>query len=207
MPLEQVRAVLHAPDLSTRNRAILDHLETMQQQLERTQHTVASLQALLTTPSAPRRITYRTLAATPALAIGATVSFDGCGDWLDAAYPELHGTIEAAGLTAAGPDAALYHDAFFTEGAGEVLALVPVADLDALEPVTTGRAHALELPVTRVAAMVHDGPFDDLDQTYGALGTVVAELGLGAEGPIREIYLADDRAEVCWPITQGGDTP
>ena len=54
MPLDQVRAVLQAPDLTTRNEAILDHLESMQQQLERTQHTVASLQALLTSPSAPR---------------------------------------------------------------------------------------------------------------------------------------------------------
>ncbi len=51
MPIEQVRVVLQAPDLATRNRAILDHLEAMQEQLERTQHTVASLQALLTTPA------------------------------------------------------------------------------------------------------------------------------------------------------------
>ena len=69
MPIEQVRVVLQAPDLATRNRAILDHLEAMQEQLERTQHTVASLHALLTTPSAPKPITYRTLAATPALAV------------------------------------------------------------------------------------------------------------------------------------------
>ena len=50
--------------------------------------------------------------------------------------------------------------------------------------------------------MIHEGSFDDIDRTYGALGTVVAELGLGVEGPIREIYLAEDRAEVCWPIIQ-----
>jgi effector-binding domain-containing protein len=48
--------------------------------------------------------------------------------------------------------------------------------------------------------MLHEGPFDDLDQTYGALGSVVHELGLGVDGPIREVYLADDRAEVCWPV-------
>lgn len=51
--------------------------------------------------------------------------------------------------------------------------------------------------------MVHDGPFDDLDQTYGALGTIVAERCLSAGGPIHEHYLADDHTEVCWPITQG----
>lgn len=204
MPLEQVRTVLQAPDLTTRNRAILDHLESMQQQLERTQHTVASLQALLTTPSAPRPVAYRLLASTPALVIRATVEFDDATAWLDAAYSELHAALAAAGLASTGPDGALYHDAFFEEGAGETLAYVPVnADVAALGPVATGRAEALELPATRVAAMVHEGPFDDLDQTYGALGTVVTELGLGAEGPIREIYLADDRAEVCWPITRG----
>jgi DNA-binding transcriptional MerR regulator len=202
MPIEQVRAVLQAPDLATRNRAILDHLEAMQSQLERTQQTVASLQALLTAPSAPRPVAYRTMPAMPTLAISATVAFDDASDWLDAAYPELHAALEAAGLTPAGPDSALYDDAFFTDGAGETVAFVPLVDIAPAR----GRAVPLDLPATRVAAMVHDGPFDDLDQTYGALGTAVAELGLGAPGPIREIYLADDRAEVCWPITQG-DTP
>jgi DNA-binding transcriptional MerR regulator len=204
MPIEQVRTVLQAPDLTTRNQAILDHLEAMQQQLERTHDTVASLQALLTTPSAPKPVTYRTLAATPALAVRATVAFDAADAWLGDAYAELHRALDAAGLSPAGPDGGLYHDAFFTEGDGDVFAYVPVAvDLSDLEPAATGRAQPLDLAATRVAAMVHEGSFDDIDQTYGALGTVVAELGLGVDGPIREIYLADDRAEVCWPITQG----
>ena len=47
MPIEHVRAVLDAPDVTSRNEAILVHLRHMQQQLERTQTTVASLQALL----------------------------------------------------------------------------------------------------------------------------------------------------------------
>jgi len=77
MPLEQVRAVLQAPDLTTRNEAILDHLATMQEQLERTQHTVASLQALLSTPAAPRPVEYRTLPATTALAIAEVTGSEG----------------------------------------------------------------------------------------------------------------------------------
>jgi effector-binding domain-containing protein len=56
---------------------------------------------------------------------------------------------------------------------------------------------------------LHRGPFNDLDQAYGALGTFVAERVLAAEGPIREHYLVsggeiDDptalATEVCWPI-------
>ena len=190
MPLDQVRAVLKAPDLATRNQAILDHLAAMQQQLEHTQHTVASLQALLTAPAAPRPVTYRTLPATPAVVRRADVPFDGADGWLEAAFAELHAAVSAQRLEVTGPDGALYSEAFFTEGGGDTLAYVPVTD-----------GGDLELPATRVAVMAHVGPFDDLDQTYGALGTVVAELGLGAPGPIREIYVADDQAEVCWPVT------
>ncbi|HEX7133986.1 MAG TPA: MerR family transcriptional regulator [Iamia sp.] len=193
MPLEQVRAVIQAPDLASRNEAILAHLEAMQDQLERTHQTVASLHALLSSSRPPRPVTYRTLAATPVVAVRAVVAFDEAGAWLEEGFAGLHDALDAEGRAPAGPDGALYDDAFFTEGVGEVVAYVPVADRP-----------SLELPATRVAAMVHDGPFEDLDQTYGALGTVVAELGLGVDGPIREIYLADDRAEVCWPITRGG---
>jgi DNA-binding transcriptional MerR regulator len=204
MPIEQVRTVLEAPDLTSRNRAILDHLEVMQEQLEHTQHTVASLQALLTTPTAPKPISYRTLAATPALAVRAMVAFDAATSWLGDAYSELHRALDAAGVSPAGPDGGLYHDEFFTEGNGDVIAYVPVdVALADSALIATGRARALDLAPTRVATMIHEGSFDDIDQTYGALGTVVTELGIGLAGPIREIYLADDRAEVCWPITQG----
>ena len=64
-------------------------------------------------------------------------------------------------------------------------------------------------PATDVAVLVHCGPFSDLDQAYGTLGTFVAERVLSADGPIREHYLVteddtDDpaayRTEVCWPI-------
>ena len=201
MPIDQVRAVLEAPDLASRNRAILDHLDAMQRQLERTQHTVASLQGLLAPPGAPRPVTYRTLPETAALAIRDVVGFYDAGAWCEAAYTELHGALAAVGIEAAGADAALYYDDFFEDGLGSVVAYVPLAvDVDAL---VSRRGTALELPATRVAVMVHDGPFDDLDQTYGALGTVVAELGLSAGGPIRELYLADDHTEVCWPVGPG----
>jgi DNA-binding transcriptional MerR regulator len=200
MPIDQVRTVLEAPDLASRNQAILDHLASMQQQLERTQQTVASLQALLSSPAAPRPVQYRTLPATRALAIDGSIPFEDSA-WIDAAFAELHADLDRAGVATTGPDAALYSEAFFTEGEGGVVCLVPI-DPDAAAP-TGPRARAIELPATRVAVMVHEGAFADLDQTYGALGTVVNELALGVEGPIREVYVAEDRAEVCWPVAEG----
>lgn len=176
----------------------------MQQQLERTQQTVASLHALLTASTAPRPISFRTLPGSTALAVGSTVAFDAATAWLDDAYAELHRTLDLAGISPSGPDSGVYHDAFFTEGEGDVVAYVPVdVSLADLGPAVSGRAQALDLAPTRAATMIHEGSFDDIDQTYGALGIAVAELGLDVDGPVREIYLADDRAEVCWPITQG----
>ena len=204
MPIDQVRVVLEAPDPASRNRAILDHLDAMQEQLARTQHTVASLQALLSPAGTARPVTYATLAATSALAIREVVGFDDAGAWCEAAFEELHRALSAAGVVPTGPDAALYYDDFFEDGDGDVVAYVPVAEeLHDVEALAGGRGAPVELPALRVAVMVHDGPFDDLDQTYGALGTVVAELGLSAGGPIRELYVAEDRTEVCWPVLQG----
>ncbi len=73
MPIEHVRAVLDAPDVTSRNEAILVHLRHMQQQLERTQTTVASLQALLEDVRRTSTVTRRSIGPTSSLAISETV--------------------------------------------------------------------------------------------------------------------------------------
>jgi effector-binding domain-containing protein len=76
---------------------------------------------------------------------------------------------------------------------------------------STGRARMLEIPAAELAVAAHKGSLADLDQTYGALGTYVAEREIGVDGPIREHYLVtesdtDDESrlvtEVCWPVFQ-----
>ncbi|HUB22135.1 MAG TPA: MerR family transcriptional regulator [Streptosporangiaceae bacterium] len=71
-----------------------------------------------------------------------------------------------------------------------------------------GRIRALTISAVEAAVMVHAGPLGDADQTYGLLGTVVAERAIGVDGPIREYYLvpftgpdpAQHRTEICWPV-------
>jgi DNA-binding transcriptional MerR regulator/effector-binding domain-containing protein len=196
MPIEQVRAVLSAPDVEARNQAILVHLEHMQEQLRRTETTVASLQALLAAGAPVGVVEDRSLPALWSLAISDEVAFDAAGEWCEQVFAELHAVLSTVGVEPTGPDGALYHDDFFEEGQGRVVAFVPVVD----EVVDGGRATMLALDESSVAVMVHDGPFADLDQTYGALGSVVAARGDGRPGPIREHYLDDDHTEVCWPI-------
>ena len=72
-----------------------------------------------------------------------------------------------------------------------------------------GRVESLTIPAIEAAVMVHSGPAGDTDQTYGALGTVVAERAIGVEGPIREYYLVPlgeaapaHHIEICWPVFQ-----
>jgi DNA-binding transcriptional MerR regulator len=204
MPLEQIRTVLDAPDPESRNEAILAHLRHMQEQLTRTQTSIASLQALLEQTRTVADVMFRTLPPITTLAIEGRVGLADCAAWLDVAFAELHETLDRVGLTAGGPEGGLYPGPFFETDAGDVVAFVPITEpVPSLELVlagsTGGRAHVVEIGAGDHAVMVHHGPFADLDQTYGALGTVVAERGVGTPGPIREHYF-DDLAEVCWPI-------
>jgi effector-binding domain-containing protein len=66
-----------------------------------------------------------------------------------------------------------------------------------------------EIPGAEYALAVHEGAFANLDQTYGALGTYVAEREIGLRGTIRENYIVTfehtdeqsaHRTEVCWPV-------
>ena len=205
MPLEEIRNVLNAPDVAARDQAVLAHLQRMQETLERTQATVASLQALLdgNRPTVP--VEYRSIPAMRAVAIRAIVEWDDTEPWLTEALAELGRAVDSRPMERTGPDSALYSGEFFEAHVGEVTAFVPVS----CEIATAGRVEQVEIPAADVAVLVHCGPFGDLDQAYGALGTFVAERVLAADGPIREHYLVtendtDDpaayRTEVCWPI-------
>ena len=49
------------------------------------------------------------------------------------------------------------------------------------------------IPRAELAVTVHHGPHDDIDVTYGALGTYVTEHALAISGPVRETYLIGPR--------------
>jgi DNA-binding transcriptional MerR regulator len=205
MPLDEVRAVLEAPDVAARKDVIVAHLTRMESQLAQTQAVVASLRTLLEQPPAPASVQYRSVPGTRALGITETVSADEIDEWWVAAFTELYGAIRAAGLRPSGPGGSLYSGELFEWERGEVTAFVPVAAAAAV----AGRPASLEVPPAELAIAMHEGGFAELDRTYGALGTYVTERELGVDGPIREYYVVspldtDDearyRTEVCWPV-------
>lgn len=65
------------------------------------------------------------------------------------------------------------------------------------------------IPGGRYAVVTHEGPYDDLDLSYGAVGAHVAALHRVGPGPVREHYVVgptetDDptefRTDVHWPL-------
>jgi DNA-binding transcriptional MerR regulator len=123
------------------------------------------------------------------------------------AFSLLHAAERSVGARRSGPDGALFPQEFFSEAVGDVTAFVPVSEVSpGLE--LPGRVGLAVVPALMAAVTVHDGPFGDLDRTYGRLGAWVLERAAGAPGPIREYYrplgdpddLLAHTTEVCWPI-------
>jgi len=149
MPLDQVRAVLQAPDLETRTKEIISHLTAMEARLAEMQMSVASLRALLEGPPAGPAVEFRSIPATPALAVRATVSAEEAWAWGAGAFEEIYGRIAGAGLSPAGPGGALFPADFFELEQAELTAFVPVSQT----PQADGRVQLLTIPGVEAAVL------------------------------------------------------
>jgi DNA-binding transcriptional MerR regulator len=207
MPLEDVKVVMEAPDVRTRNAAISAHLRRMEGELELTRAAVKSLRLLLD-ETAPARIPveFRAVGPMQTLAVTGQVAYAEVFEWLDSAFAELRSALRHVGGRRAGADAALYSNELLEDEYGEIVALIPVVGGDARPP---GRVEAVRLPLVEYAVAVHLGAVEDIDRSYAALGTVVAERAIGVQGPIREDYIvgaqdtpdaAQHRTEISWPV-------
>jgi len=207
MPIEDVKAVLSAPDHESRNALIAAHLVRLEDELAQVQLSVASLRNLLEPPPAPIAVEHRTVPATTAAGIHEVVDLEDLLPWYHGALGELYASIAVQELRPSGPSGGLFSSDLFQHERGEATVFVPV-DGD-LRPI--GRVGSLVVPAAELAVTVHDGPHTDIDLTYGALGTYVTEHALAVDGPVREYYPVDAhatddsakwRTEIGWPIFQ-----
>jgi DNA-binding transcriptional MerR regulator len=207
MPVEEVKAVLAAPDLDTRNGLITTYLGRLEGELEQTRQAVQSLRNLLETAHAPIAVEHRTIPATLAVGIHNVVDRSDLVVWFAGALGELHATIAAQGVPPSGPSGGLFASELFHYERGDVTIFVPTSG----QLQSVGRVAPLVVPAAEVAVTVHEGSFATLDDTYGALGVYVAQHALGVVGPVREYYLVDARTtsdatewrtELAWPIFQ-----
>ncbi|MHA6761932.1 MerR family transcriptional regulator [Streptacidiphilus sp. PAMC 29251] len=213
MPLEEIRAVLAAPDLRTRSERITSHLSRLEDEVGRRQRAVASLRDLLApgapdsldSPDASAGIEVRSVPAFPAAAIAEVVDAEDSVSWLQGALGELRATLAAQELQVEGPAGGIFADELFTHHRGRATIFVPCSG--SVRPV--GRVVPLTVPAVELAVITHAGPPAEVDRAYGALGAHVARHALAVDGPIREYYLvgrsetADAsqwRTEIGWPV-------
>jgi len=205
MPLEELRVLVTAPDVQTRNAAIMAHLGRMEQQLACTQAAVASLRNLIESGPAPMAIEFRVVNAFNALVIRERIAAEDVTPWCNTVFQELRAALAATGAVRSGVDAGLFASELLEDEYGEVVAFIPVQG----SPPAFGRVRREALPAAEYAVAVHQGSFDNADQTFAALGSFVAERAIGVDGPYRENYPigpfdtldpTQHRTEICWPI-------
>lgn len=213
MPLPDIETVLTAPDASQRDAALARHVRRMEDDLARTRAIVGSLRELLEHPIRPYDVTIRHEEQTLALVRREVVTENEIEAWSIGAFADLESAVVTNGLAVGGPMGSLFSAAFFEDGIGDVTAFVPLAPLEPSRSPISDPALTIEvLPAGYYAVTTHVGPYEDLDRTYGALGSHVAEHCVASDGPIREHYVASAadvedsaglRTEVLWPIELG----
>lgn len=207
MPLDEIQALLSAPDVETRNELLTSHLGRLEVSLARTQEAVTSLRNLLDHPPPTTRIDHRHLDVTSAAAVIDTVDLADAWAWSHGALGELSATLTVQGISPTGPAGGIYTSDLYTEERGSATIFVPCEPT----PRPMGRVTAMVIPTTDLATVVHHGPHTDIDRAYGALADHVTRHAIAVDRPIREYYLVspsdtDDASlwgtEVGWPIFQ-----
>jgi DNA-binding transcriptional MerR regulator len=101
-------------------------------------------------------------------------------------FGEIFAYLGQHRITPAGPPIGIYHDQEFREQDVDVEVAVPVAG-----PVPEGdRVKERELPaVEEMACIVHQGGYETVGGTYGALMAWIEANGYRMSGPVREVYV------------------
>ena len=212
MPVPEVKAVLAAPDVSIRNAVISAHLDRLETELGKIHTAVDSLRSILATPEPAVAIELRTTRPMAALGVAEMVDRDDVLAWWQGALGELRGVVRAQGLDVTGPSGGLYASELFQHGRGQATVFIPLER----EAGAIGRVRPFVVPQAELAVLTHRGSLENIDISYGLLGSYVTTHEISIEGPLREYYLvaADDAVdpdqwvtEICWPIFRSDDNP
>ncbi|WP_432888697.1 MerR family transcriptional regulator [Kribbella sp. CA-245084] len=202
VPLAEVRKILATDDPAVRSELIAEHLDRLQESLDRTRAAVTSLQRLLRPVPGDVVVELRSEPARLVAGITDVLDLPDVLSWYAGAMAEIDSAVAARARL--GPPGGHYGNDLFTVGRGTVLVYRPIAD-----PPNRGRVQPMELPAAELAVTIHSGPHDDIDVTYGRLGSWVHDHALAVAGPIQETYTVGPqdnsdpntwRTELAWPI-------
>ncbi len=212
MPVPEVKAVLAAPDLSARNAVIAAHLDRLETELGKIHTAIDSLRNILDTSESAVAIEHRTVRSMTALGVSEVVDRDDVSAWWQGALGELRAMVRAQGLDVTGPSGGLYASELFQHGRGQATVFIPIKE----EGRPIGRVIPLVVPKAELAVLTHRGSLEEIDISYGQLGSYVTTHEISIEGPLREYYLVDANdvadpaqwvTEICWPVFRSDDSP
>lgn len=202
VPLSEVESILATDDPHQRAEVMAGHLQRLEDEMDRTRASLVSLRRLLRPDPAEIEVELRSVPARTVVGLKGHVQLDESLQWYDSAMAEMDADFPVREHT--GPPGGHYSNDLFTQGAGTLTVYRPVH-----APRPSGRIEVIELPAVELAVTVHPGPHDDIDVTYGRLGTWVVAHALAVDGPIYETYLVGPRdnadptswrTEIGWPV-------
>ena len=205
VPLADIAEVLDGTDP---HRVLSSHLETLARQRDEQERRLRYLEQLITRKDVTmtREVVVKTVEQQRVASHRTTTSYQQVFNAIPEGFATVYTQLQAANIHPAGVPFTVFHRAPDAEGPGDIEMCIPVSD-DATSVAT------VEKPGGPVAAVVHQGPYDEMGPAYEALARWIAEHGHEAVGPTREIYLnhptdvepAELLTELQWPIDSAGE--
>lgn len=123
---------------------------------------------------------------------------DQVPQYLGPAYTEVYNYVREQGAKDTGPCLTLWHSPADVYENEDAEAVVPI-DRPLQE---TDRVKVYKLPSTQVAAVVHQGDFEDFTQGHITLLEWIDANGYKIVGPYREIYINHDKGQMSDSTTE-----
>jgi DNA-binding transcriptional MerR regulator len=216
VPLDEVRALLHAPPDAVRD-GLVAHRARLEGRAAGLRQTLEELSRLIEgkEPLVPEKemvrfeIGIEDVEEQKALVIREHVHQDEMSNVVPKDIGEVHAYLQELGLGFHGPPICICP---FPNEDGTLDAEIgwPVAE----EQPGRGRIEFKSLPATRALVMKHVGPFSALGNSYRLMSEVMEENGLAAAGAPREVYVTDPKEVsdpndyetlIVWPIGPEGE--
>lgn len=214
MPLEEIRAVLHAPSAEAVQAHLLSHQQRLAGRIARDQHSLQLLQRVRDQPDAflSCEVHLKEVADQPVLSMNVQAAYGTFGPAIRSAFGTLIAFASETGVYAPDepPLIILYQ---YTPEVGEVGGIAFEVCLPISRPIE-GRRGIMNtlLPGGLVASVVHVGPYHELELIYPMLGAWIEAHGYGMAGPPRNLLVTNPtqvtdpagyHTEVQWPLTPG----
>ena len=216
VPLDEVRALLHAPPETLRegleaHRARLEgRAVELREKLEQLSRLIDGKEELVPDKEMITfEIGIQDVDETKALVIKEHVHQDEMSEVVPNDIAKVHAYLQELGLGFHGPPICICP---FPDDDGKLSAEIgwPVAD----DAEGRGRVELVTLPATRGLVMKHVGPYTALGNSYRLMSEVMEESGLTSTGAPREIYVTDPEevtdpneyeTVIVWPIGPEGE--